>query len=822
MSSSDVQRAAQLHDKAENLSFDEQWEDCIRVALAAVDLFRKISGDAGRYGLVDSLVLLADAYNQKAVCEKRKPEEALSLIKEELEKFRADGNQRGEASMLLALADVNHDKRGTKKRKEALETCRDALDLFREVGDTKLEACTLLVMAKAHYKDLMLEAMMQDCQDALDIFERLGLKLWIAKAYHELGNCLSCSRRIDAATDAGTKAHRIIQELGLRRLEAINLHVMATWQLNCNWPKKALPLAEQALQIFREVGPAGLPGGEKYRREAITVRLVIEIHIALKSLKSGMKVAKAALARFEAKESAVGQGLVQESTARLYIMMDKPEKAINVVDEARSFADSVGDKKWSARLMSGVANAHAKSRDFQEVAHALDRGVCLAEEAGDSQEMLRAQNVLFDVLLLKRKDVKGASRVAAEARATAVQTGNKRGEGHACLRQAMIYSVTNENDKAVEMAKQAQMCFQESYVPKGEEQCLQFIAECLARDGDFDGALEAAEERLKIARELNDVALEASCLIQVSTLHARDENAPEAEKLLKEAQQLGKIARNSKVQIDALSALSHVYIQQAQQFGSFQDEDSKPLIQKAVRVTAEALQVAGKAQNRGLRAFALFRHAEAKSHAGRLREALRDLDEAIGVYESIDAMQAVGRCVLLRANIRSAMGEKEKSEADIERAASCAKMVGDGNLMQDVETLRKLIAERDKQEEQKAAAAQAQPVAARASQEEVGGAAAPTPQEVADSVVVEPTKKGLEPEFIRERLKHFVKEAIAEDDDIEMDSAFMDAGMDSLSSVALMTMISKEFQMALSPSLVFDFPTLRALEGHLVEESLSM
>ena len=29
----------------------------------------------------------------------------------------------------------------------------------------------------------------------------------------------------------------------------------------------------------------------------------------------------------------------------------------------------------------------------------------------------------------------------------------------------------------------------------------------------------------------------------------------------------------------------------------------------------------------------------------------------------------------------------------------------------------------------------------------------------------------------------------------------------------------QEFQMALSPSLVFDFPTVRALEDHLVEES---
>lgn len=37
-----------------------------------------------------------------------------------------------------------------------------------------------------------------------------------------------------------------------------------------------------------------------------------------------------------------------------------------------------------------------------------------------------------------------------------------------------------------------------------------------------------------------------------------------------------------------------------------------------------------------------------------------------------------------------------------------------------------------------------------------------------------------------------LKDAIASDEDLELDSPFMDAGMDSLSSVALMSMVAKE------------------------------
>merc|ERR1719401_2880203 len=90
----------------------------------------------------------------------------------------------------------------------------------------------------------------------------------------------------------------------------------------------------------------------------------------------------------------------------------------------------------------------------------------------------------------------------------------------------------------------------------------------------------------------------------------------------------------------------------------------------------------------------------------------------------------------------------------------------------------------------------------------------------ASAVVAQP--KGLDPMFVRKQLFVFVRDVMATDEELELDSPFIEAGLDSLSSVALMSMVAKEFQMALSPSLVFDFPTVRALEEHLVEESRNM
>merc|ERR1712066_196282 len=92
--------------------------------------------------------------------------------------------------------------------------------------------------------------------------------------------------------------------------------------------------------------------------------------------------------------------------------------------------------------------------------------------------------------------------------------------------------------------------------------------------------------------------------------------------------------------------------------------------------------------------------------------------------------------------------------------------------------------------------------------QEAGVTAAAAAQSIAKAA---PT--GLDPEMTRTKLMRLVKDLLAGDaDDFENDSPFMEAGMDSLSSVQMMT----------SPSLIFDFPTVRAMTDHLVEESKSL
>eukprot|EP00440_Ansanella_granifera_P022091 gb/GFBE01023993.1/.p1 GENE.gb/GFBE01023993.1/~~gb/GFBE01023993.1/.p1 ORF type:complete len:818 (+),score=261.25 gb/GFBE01023993.1/:1-2454(+) len=810
--------AAALFSKAEAYLRDEQIEDCIATAAQAVRVFEEL-GDAGAAGLTDALFMLIDAHRLLAIAKQEKPQEGLTLAKENLERFRAAGNRRGEGMMMLSLAEINADKRGRKNRSESLEVAAQALQIFRDIEDRKSEAATLLVMATAHYKFFMYDDMLQEAQEALEILEELGDMFYKGKALNMVGLALSSFRRIEPAMEKGKAAMAIWRELGLKRQEGIQSHIMAGWLLGAREPKKALALCEQTMELFRAIGPAGLPGGVKYRREALSAHMIVALMMELKQFKNALKFAKSAYDRFVEVDSKFGMGMMKDCMSRVYIALDKPDKAIEAVDEAREIAEGLGDKKWSAKLLFGVAQAHMKSKATDEAIETLDKSINLAQAAGDSQEATRLQHNLIDALLFRQRNPKAALRVAREARSAAQRNNDKRAEAMAILREAMVESALGKREDAIQLAKQAQEFFQEGYWPRGEAQCLQFISEVRSQLGDIDAALESAEERLAVLRELNDLSLESQALVSVANLHLKDENFTEAEKVAKEALTLGQKDRNPKAQIEALLVQIQIY---GTQLGdkTADDKAAKPLIDKSVRIANEALQIAGKAQNRSVRAIVLYKRAETMIMARRHQTALRDAKEASALFQEFEDYQSFARSLLLLSNIKHSMDQTEEGNADMDTAAHIAREIGDSTLIEEVNTFRKALEERKAELERQSKPQVHQPQLDAAP---VAGPAVDAPQAVAASVAAEPAKpKGLDAVHVRKQLGAMVKDAIASDEDLELDSPFMDAGMDSLSSVALMSMVAKEFQMALSPSLVFDFPTLRAMEEHLVEESKNM
>ncbi|CAJ1422794.1 unnamed protein product [Effrenium voratum] len=102
---------------------------------------------------------------------------------------------------------------------------------------------------------------------------------------------------------------------------------------------------------------------------------------------------------------------------------------------------------------------------------------------------------------------------------------------------------------------------------------------------------------------------------------------------------------------------------------------------------------------------------------------------------------------------------------------------------------------------------------------------APSPEPSAapeeTTVVAQPGAKSLDAAQVGRQLLELVKELTSATEEVELDMAFVDAGMDSLSSVSLVTALNRDFDMGFTPSIMFDYPTIRMLQDYLVEESQS-
>ena len=73
--------------------------------------------------------------------------------------------------------------------------------------------------------------------------------------------------------------------------------------------------------------------------------------------------------------------------------------------------------------------------------------------------------------------------------------------------------------------------------------------------------------------------------------------------------------------------------------------------------------------------------------------------------------------------------------------------------------------------------------------------------------------------YVKAKVLELAGTVVIDNDAIEQDVPFMEAGLDSLGSVQFVTDVSTAFGIQLPPSAIFDYPTGRALIDHIIEET---
>jgi len=802
-SSADMNKrqAALLLSTAEGYLNDENTAEALKTALEALPMFRDV-GD--KNGVHDTLRVVVNAHRMEADSSySGRPLEAERVVDEELSKFRADGDRRGEACMLLSKAECLCDRRRT--RPSELESAegwaKDALSIFREVEDKKMIATALLEMAHIYSMKEEPDDVYEAANEAREFFKSIDDKKGDARALHGVAISSVLKRKFPDALGKMKEVLGMFKELGIKKFEAFELCVMAEVHLEDEKPTRALPVARQALALFREI---------EYGKgwEAASLLAVTRSLIEKGQSKQALQAAKEGIDRFRRIGDKRQEIFGHEIMADAHLSAEAFDDALEDVSAALELARELGDKRLEADALHMAMWCHIGNKDWDKAIDQMEDAMTLSQEIEDEvDEASAVHNIAF--LTLQKDDAKAALEKVEEAKTLFSKAEDKKGEASACLIASSCYSTQNEVDQAIEQSASAKDLFREAKDLRGEGNACSMLAELYLSKEQADMALQMAERRVELMQEYSSKKAEAGAVHQLAHIHLECESFSKAEQYALDSKKLAAAVHDRKAETEAQLLLTQVYI--ATNADKEVPEKGAHPLEKALRSATDAVALSGKSGDRALQANARYWRAYLLAQTGRIPDAARASAESRDFFKKAGDARGEATSLLLQGNVANAMGQNREAKAFVESALELAAALGDAALEDDAAKLLDRIEGRG----QPGAAVAALPAADQAPSGEAAAVAAPVESVVAKA-------KGLDPDYVRKQLMTFVKDVMASDDELELDSPFMEAGMDSLSSVSLMSMVAKEFQMALSPSLVFDFPTVRALEDHLVEESKGM
>ncbi|CAE8620932.1 unnamed protein product [Polarella glacialis] len=788
----------------------EDVDGCLQAAQQAVDSFL---GLKHKTGVADSLRLMVQAHRMRAdVLRCGDAEEAKGvretlqtaeqLGKQHIAAFHEAGDKRSEAIMMLAVAEVNYNKRGGKKRREAMELLAQARVLAQQSSDNLAEASVVFVQANAAVKNRLNDEALAFAEEAQSLYRAAGDRRGEGKALHMLALARIMSEDFEEGMKTAEDALSIFRELKLKRLEAFELFIMAHYWLTRKKGREAVPLAEDALELFKEVDSTN-SGWTSHAYDCL-----VQAYVTKGDAKKAMIIAQEACEHFELKKDKRGQVMALSTLATALVAKDDCEEAVRVVEQAQAVVQEIGDKRWEAGILQELASIHMLRESYEEASMAANDAVAIYQDLKDRQGEAMGMNTLAQVALAKN-DLDKAVQIAQEQRAIFQEIGDKVKEAACLLTVSTVYGSEEKYDDAMAVAREAQEISVEAKDRSGEARALNVIADLLCDQKDFEGAAEAAKEMRAKLRETGDKAAEVGAIRVLANIHLAADAAGEAVRAANEALALAKKVHDKKSVAENMLLVSEANLQLVIQ------DNPKALAkgsEKSLRPAKEAYNVAKSIGHGPLMGSAMYQVANVQLMTARLDEALAAAREAVDIFRQVDERIQEAAAVLLIADIHHQGGAEEKALDAANEGLMLAKACGDEKKMKQAEELIEKIAGRRVMYtmgpmDGHAAAAP-------------GGASAEAAAPQAASVAVAPKEVGLDPLMVEATVQEMARAAIGVDDELFLDSALMDSGMDSLTAVSFRNGLQQNLGVKLPSSLMFDYPTMKEVSNRIIELSI--
>jgi len=412
-------------------------------------------------------------------------------------------------------------------------------------------------------------------------------------------------------------------------------------------------------------------------------------------------------------------------------------------------------------------------------------------------------------LQCSKQDFKAAHQTAQRARDIAEKAGNERAQAQALLASYEALRLMEKPREALKDAREAQELFDDAGDKKGEAEAFCCIGACYKSTEQYRLAIRAAQESFEIQRSLGDGKGMAAACEAMGRIHLIDHKPKEAIKIAQEGVKISKYIGDESMGARLDLIIVQSYAEMLQYFGP--NEISEPKVDEMVKKAGKAAQdmttLSAKACEVPLEAELQYSLASIYASAGKVKEMMQAALESLSLFKSLEDKQGlvraqamVGHAMILKQNVK-------KARSFLDDALELAKEIGyiEGQRM-----VEELIKESTPK---KTVVQSAGPVAMstpNASQGPVVASGA-VPTAVAAYV-------GPDPSLVKSRIISMMLDMTGATEEVENDTPFMDAGIDSLASVELRTNLQQQFGVPLPSTVMFNYPTTSSMSNFLIDE----
>jgi len=771
----------------------EAVEEALQQAKQALNLFK----DAGyKSGVPDALRLIVQLMTSQG-----KKEAAYKMAKDELGAFRSSGDKAAEARMLLAIAEVNFTKDGSKSMQEALQSAIEAGQMFKSLSEPALEATALVALAgvqmsqdgdaKKNAKEAETTA-----TKAKELSIQIGYKKGEAEALHVVAAAQAMDGGIDDALVSADEALDLYLELRNKRGEAFELLSLASWHLKNGKPKKALSDAEEALDIYQTLGSP---------KEKEALALVFESHMVKGNLAKAGRMVTRGLNKYQESGDKPAEAEALAMLVRLYTEEAKFPEALDAAERAVAIFQDLGEQKLEAGVACKIAEMHLNLGNHDKAMRTSEDAMTLVKEFGSSAEKVDTMFIMLEAIL-RTGDRDKALDTVQGLRSSFQSAGDAKSEANCLLALSSIQLLLENYDQAVGAATRAQAMFSEDGDTKNEGSALCMLSEAHGRKKEYKMAVKAAERARAVFKEQGDKEGEGASLYRMA--------ANNIQLAVQEGAKVGQEEPLSRAAKDALD--------------------------KGTKSAEQALKLARELLPQGhqeLLGCVLATQSQCFMLNMKPEDALRTSDEAVVLFREIGNVHNEADALLLSADALRVTRQYTESREAADEALALYKQTEDERGEEQVTTLIGFLEEiQQRMQQQWMAQQMAQNPSMFQQQPLMQGSMMMTPAEAGGGMPQQATSlartdrergpaldlsSGVDEVIVRGKVLEIAMRITgAEDGEIEADTPLMEAGLTSNSAILMRDELSQELPgVNLPVTLVFDYPSISAMTDLIVESS---